>query len=74
MIRSFAEIATDSSTTTDKLAPVHSGEILMEDFMAGVASPPTRHSLGRYFAMDAQIWINLQSHNDLEVEMDALRD
>jgi plasmid maintenance system antidote protein VapI len=30
--------------------------------------------LGRYFAMDAQIWINLQSHNDLEVEMDALRD
>lgn len=30
--------------------------------------------LGRYFAMDAQFWINLQSHDDLEVETDALGD
>lgn len=30
--------------------------------------------LGRYFAMDPQFWINLQSHYDLEVEMDALGD
>lgn len=30
--------------------------------------------LGRYFAIDAQFWINLQSHYDLEVEMDALGD
>lgn len=30
--------------------------------------------LGRYFGMDAQFWINLQSHYDLEVEMDALGD
>lgn len=30
--------------------------------------------LGRYFAMDPQFWINLQSHYDLAVEMDALGD
>ncbi|MDO5633704.1 MAG: HigA family addiction module antitoxin [Micrococcus sp.] len=30
--------------------------------------------LGRYFGMSAQFWINLQSHYDLEVEMDALGD
>ncbi|SDB79983.1 addiction module antidote protein, HigA family [Raineyella antarctica] len=30
--------------------------------------------LGRYFGMDPQFWINLQSHYDLEVEMDALGD
>ena len=28
--------------------------------------------LGRYFSMDAQFWINLQSHYDLEVARDAL--
>lgn len=28
-------MATDSSTTTDKLAPVHPGEIPMEDFIEG---------------------------------------
>lgn len=30
--------------------------------------------LGRYFGMSAQFWINLQSHYDLEVELDALGD
>ena len=30
--------------------------------------------LGRYFNMSAQFWINLQSHYDLEVEMDKLSD
>ena len=30
--------------------------------------------LGRYFGMSAQFWINLQSHYDLEIEMDALAD
>ena len=30
--------------------------------------------LGRCFGMDSQFWINLQSHYDLEVEMDALGD
>lgn len=30
--------------------------------------------LGRFFAMSAQFWINLQVRYDLEVEMDALGD
>ena len=30
--------------------------------------------LGRYFGVSAQFWINLQSHYDLEIERDALRD
>ena len=90
-----------SSITTAKWAPVHPGEILMEDFIKGfgitqnklavaIGVPPCRINeivhgqrritadtalrLGRYFAIDAQFWINLQSHYDLEVEMDALGD
>lgn len=91
----------NSSTTTEKWAPVHPGEILMEEFIKGfgitqnklavsIGVPPRRINeivhgtrritadtalrLGRYFGMDAQFWINLQSHYDLEVEMDALGD
>lgn len=30
--------------------------------------------LGRYFGVDPQFWINLQSRYDLEVEMDVLGD
>lgn len=30
--------------------------------------------LGRYFGSSAQFWINLQSHYDLEVERDAIRE
>ncbi len=30
--------------------------------------------LGRYFGMSPQFWINLQSHYDLEVELDRLSD
>ena len=30
--------------------------------------------LGRYFGTTAQFWINLQTHYDLEVEMDMLGD
>lgn len=39
MSRTFAEMATDASTTTDKLAPGHPGEIPMEDFIEGSGSP-----------------------------------
>lgn len=91
----------NSSIITDKWAPVHPGEILMEDFIEGfgitqnklavaIGVPPRRINeivhgkrritadtalrLGRYFGMDPHFWINLQSHYDLEVEMDALGD
>ena len=30
--------------------------------------------LGRFFGMSAQFWINLQSHYDLEIELEAIRD
>jgi len=30
--------------------------------------------LGHYFNMEAQFWLNLQSHYDMEVAMDALED
>lgn len=37
-------------------------------------SADTALSLGRYFGMTAQFWINLQSHYDLEVEREASSD
>lgn len=30
--------------------------------------------LGRFFNMEAQFWLNLQTHYDMEVAMDALQD
>lgn len=30
--------------------------------------------LGRFFNMEAQFWLNLQTHHDMEVAMDALQD
>ncbi len=30
--------------------------------------------LGRFFSMEAQFWLNLQSHYDMEVAMDILQD
>lgn len=30
--------------------------------------------LGRFFGMEAQFWLNLQSHYDMEVALDALAD
>jgi addiction module HigA family antidote len=30
--------------------------------------------LGRFFSMEAQFWLNLQSHYDMEVALDALQD
>jgi len=30
--------------------------------------------LGRFFSMEAQFWMNLQSHYDMEIALDALQD
>ncbi len=76
------------------LAPVHPGEILLEDFMKplGISqyalakaisvsarrineivhanraiTADTALRLGRYFGVDPQSWMNLQSHYDLEM-------
>lgn len=83
----------------ERLAPVHPGEVLLEDFIRGfgitqhklavaIGVPPRRINeivhgnrritadtalrLGRYFGIEDQFWLNLQSHFDLEVERDAL--
>lgn len=85
----------------ERLAPIHPGEILLEDFIRGfgitqhklavaIGVPPRRINeivhgnrritadtalrLGRYFGIEDQFWLNLQSHYDLEVERDVLGD
>ena len=85
----------------NKMAPVHPGEILVEEFLnpmgitqhrlaISIGMPPRRINeivhgkrritadtalrLGRFFGMNPQFWINLQSHYDLEIEKDALGD
>lgn len=89
----------NSSTTTEKWAPVHPGEVLMEDFIVGfgitqnklavsINVPPRRINeivhgkraitadtalrLGRYFGIDPQFWLNLQSHYELELAEDRV--
>ncbi|NQX25808.1 HigA family addiction module antidote protein [Microbacteriaceae bacterium VKM Ac-2854] len=37
-------------------------------------SADTALRLGRYFGTSAQFWINLQSHYDLEVQLDVIGD
>ena len=82
-------------------APIHPGEILLEEFLTpmglsqnqvalAIGVPARRINeivlgkrgitadtalrLGTYFGMDAQFWINLQSHYDLEQARDRLGD
>ncbi|MBG0740335.1 HigA family addiction module antidote protein [Paeniglutamicibacter antarcticus] len=89
----------NSSTTTEKWAPVHPGEVLMEDFINGfgitqnklavsIGVPPRRINeivhgkraitadtalrLGRYFGIDPQFWLNLQTHYELELAEDRV--
>jgi antitoxin HigA-1 len=90
---------TSRLSTTTELAPVHPGEILLEDFLKpmgisryGLAkalgvpaqrvhdlvhgrramTADTALRLARYFAMEAQYWMNLQTRYDLEVASDQL--
>lgn len=89
----------NSSTFTEKWAPIHPGEVLMEDFINGfgitqnklavsIGVPPRRINeivhgkraitadtalrLGRYFGIDPQFWLNLQSHYELELAEDRV--
>jgi addiction module HigA family antidote len=82
-----------------RTAPIHPGEILLEEFLkplgisqyrlAKSISVPARRvneivlgkrsisadtalRLGMYFRTSPQLWLNLQSHHDLEVEKDRL--
>lgn len=85
-------------TTTDKIEPIHPGEVLMEDFIKGfgitqnkvavaIGVPPRRINeivhgkrgitadtalrLGRYFSIDPQFWLNLQSQYELDLARDS---
>jgi len=44
-------------------APIHPGEILLEDFLKpmGIA----QYRLAKFFGTDQQSWMNLQTHCDL---------
>ena len=87
---------------TEKLyAPIHPGEVLMEDVIEGfgitqhklavsIGVPPRRINeivhgkraitadtalrLGRYFGMEPQFWLNLQSRYELELAEDRVAD
>jgi addiction module HigA family antidote len=87
--------------STDRLDPVHPGEILIEEFLKplgisqyalakAIGVPPQRvleivHGrrsvtaetalrLGRYFGMEPQFWLNLQTRYDLDRAEDTLGD
>lgn len=87
---------------TEKLyAPIHPGEVLMEDFIEGfgitqhklavsIGVPPRRINeivhgkraitadtalrLGRYFEVEPQFWLNLQSRYELELAQERVAD
>ena len=87
---------------TEKLyAPIHPGEVLMEDFIEGfgitqhklavsIGVPPRRINeivhgkraitadtalrLGRYFDVEPQFWLNLQSRYELELAQERVAD
>ncbi len=83
----------------EKMAPVHPGEILKEDFLVpmgisqyllakSIGVDPRRINalihgkraitadtalrLGRYFGIEPEFWMSLQTHYDLEVQSDRL--
>lgn len=89
----------ESPMIEEKMAPVHPGEILKEDFMVpmgisqyllakSIGVDPRRINalihgkraitadtalrLGRYFGIEPEFWMNLQTHYDLEVQSDRL--
>lgn len=89
----------DEPVFEEKMAPVHPGEILKEDFMIpmGISqyllardigvdarrinaivhgkraiTADTALRLGRYFGVEPEFWMNLQTHYDLEVHSDRL--
>lgn len=87
---------------TEKLyAPIHPGEVLMEDFLNGfgitqhklavsIGVPPRRINeivhgkraitadtalrLGKFFGVEPQFWLNLQSQYELELAEEKVAD
>jgi addiction module HigA family antidote len=88
----------DEAARDDRLAPVHPGEILLEDFLKPMAisqyrlaralgvpaqrvhdlvhgrraiTADTALRLARFFSIEAQFWMNLQTRYDLDMAADA---
>ncbi len=97
--RNMQSITIEVLMNAKKMAPIHPGEILKEEFLdemnlsqyrlaKDINVPPRRINeivhgkraitadtalrLGRYFGMSPQFWINLQTHYDLQVQLDKL--
>jgi antitoxin HigA-1 len=98
-MRSRASTTTaDRAERNDRLAPVHPGEILREDFLKPMAisqyrlaralgvpaqrvhdlvhgrraiTADTALRLARFFSIEAQFWMNLQTRYDLDMAADA---
>jgi addiction module HigA family antidote len=87
--------------SAEKMAPIHPGEILLEDFLEPMGitqyrlakemnvyprkineivqgkraiTADTALRLARFFGTSAELWINLQSHYDLEAARDELEE
>ena len=70
-------------TITDKIAPIHPGEVLLEDFIEGFGitqneivhgkrgiTADTAARLARYFGTTPQFWLNLQTTYELDIVED----
>ena len=64
------------------LAPIHSGEILLEELLKPMEISQEKQGitaeialrLSRYFGMSERFWMNLQTRYDIEIEKDRLRE
>jgi antitoxin HigA-1 len=101
MISSSSTTIVDEAARDDRLAPVHPGEILLEDFLKPMAisqyrlaralgvpaqrvhdlvhgrraiTADTALRLARFFSIEAQFWMNLQTRYDLEMAADTSRE
>ncbi|MFD1747022.1 HigA family addiction module antitoxin [Rhizobium helianthi] len=86
---------------TEKLSPVHPGEILREEYLVPLnlstgrlarqldvprtrierlakemtsVTTDTALRLAKFFGTSPEFWMNLQSHYDLEIQAEALKD
>ena len=59
---------------SERLSPVHPGEILLEEYVHGkrAITADTALRLARFFSTSERFWLNLQVRYDLEVEKDKL--
>jgi len=57
--------------TKKKLAPVHPGEVLLEEFLVPLGLSQNAHA--RFFGTSPEVWLGLQMDFELDLESDRLR-